>query len=204
MIGASLLSLLICCGREKRELLPLSPTLKEWASYKEGSYWIFRNDSTGDLDSLFVGYNGTEVYPSADGTHDVEGVNTTITSTNDDLLGFIFGVGIKDVAFEDSGSGVEYSCAAGFKIENDQIKEENTIKGYYAWSVEQVNDQVINGISYNKVIFIEVKQLDEEAGIIEGLVNRYWISKNNWIIKKVFKKDGKTYSWSLLRNYIIQ
>ena len=79
-----------------------------------------------------------------------------------------------------------------------------TVKGYFAWSVENVSDQVINGITYQDVIFIEVKQLNEEAEIIEGLVNRYWISKNNWIIKKVFTKDGKTYSWSLLRNNIIQ
>ena len=195
---------LLSCGGEERDLLTLSPAIKEWASFKEGSYWIFSNDSTGSLDSLFVGYNGTEVYPSADGTHDVEGVNTTLTSSNNDLLGFIFGIGLKEVAFQDSGIEIEYSCAAGFNIENSFIKEEKILKGYYAWSVERVSDQVINGITYTDVIFIEVKHLDIEGEFIEGMVNKYWISNHNWIIKKTYTEDGKTYSWSLLRNYIIQ
>jgi|GEM_PF-3451022 len=34
----------------------LSPTIKEYFTFKPGSYWIYRNDSTGDLDSTTVKY----------------------------------------------------------------------------------------------------------------------------------------------------
>lgn len=204
LISLFILIYLSSCGRIEKELFPLSPTIKEWASFQEGSYWIYQNDTTGTLDSVFVGFNGTEVHPSADGTHNVETVNTTITNTNDDLLGFIFGLGVKEIAFGDTGSEVEYDCAAGITIEKDDVKEEKITQGYYAWSVSQANDMLVHGVTYQNVVYIEVKQLDEDGKLIEGIVNKYWISKNNWIIKKVYSANRITYSWSLLRKNIKQ
>lgn len=204
IISAFIFSSLISCGREERDLFPLSQTIKEWSSFKEGSYWIYQNDSTEILDSMFVGYNGKEIYPSADNTYDVETVNTTITNTDNILLGFIFAVGANQITFQDVGTKEEYSCAAGFNIKEDKVEEEKIAQGYYAWSVRPVDDQIIHDITYHDVIFIEVKWLDEEGTIIEGTLNRYWIAKNNWIIKKTFVQDGETYSWSLLRKNIFQ
>jgi len=199
-----MVSFLMSCDKENRELVPLSPTVRAWASFQDGSYWIYQNDSTGTQDSMFVGYNGTEVYPAAENTYDVETVNTTITNTEDILLGFIFAVGIKEIAFEDFGTGIDYHCAAGFTIESGEVKEEKIIKGYYAWSVKPVSDKEIHGTLYEDVILVEVNTLDQDGMIVEDILNRFWISKNNWIIKKTYSNNGKAYSWSLLRKNIIQ
>lgn len=204
IISAIVVNFLLSCGREEKELFPLGPDIKEWASFKEGSYWIYQNDSTGMEDSLFVGYNGTEIYPSADGTHNVETVNTTITNKNNILLGFIFALGIKDVTFEDTGYEVEYSCAAGFTLQEGQVNEEKVGKGYFVWSVSRMDDTEVNNTEYRDIIKIEANQLDEDRNIIENISNVYWISKNNWIIKKIYREGNKTYSWSLLRKNIIQ
>jgi len=46
--------LLILSGCKKTTKYRLSPEIKNYFTFKSGSYWIYRNDSTGDLDSSYV------------------------------------------------------------------------------------------------------------------------------------------------------
>lgn len=46
--------LLIITGCKKTTEYRLSPQIKNYFTFKTGSYWIYRNDSTGELDSSYV------------------------------------------------------------------------------------------------------------------------------------------------------
>lgn len=202
--STSIFLILFSSCRIKRDFSPLSPGVKEWASFRTGSYWICQNDSSGTLDSVFVGFNGTDTYPSSDNTYDVETVNTTLTNSSEDLLGYIFGVGFKEIVFQDFSFDPEYEVSAGFDLEGDSIIEETIEVGYYSCIITKADNLTINNTLYEDVVRIKVNPLTADGQVNRNIVFNYWIAKNQWIIKKTYNNNGEAYSWSVLRNNIVQ
>ena len=52
---------LVIPGCKKITEYKLSPEIKDYFTFKPGSYWIYRNDSTGDLDSTYIKYFSNHV-----------------------------------------------------------------------------------------------------------------------------------------------
>lgn len=53
--------LLLCCKKKERPSTPVDPLVKRYFSYKKGSYWIYKDRITGDMDSIFVSEAYTEI-----------------------------------------------------------------------------------------------------------------------------------------------
>ena len=52
IFGIIVISISVSC--KKTTYYGISDFVKEYFSYKQGSYWIYKNDSTGEIDSTFV------------------------------------------------------------------------------------------------------------------------------------------------------
>ncbi len=44
----------ICSCEEEIDYFYIRPELKDWGYYEEGSYWIYQNDSTLAIDSIYI------------------------------------------------------------------------------------------------------------------------------------------------------
>ena len=62
---------IVCCNKEKN--YTISDNMKEYFAYKQGSYWIYKNDSTGSLDSTYVDY-----YSDGNGNKNITGVTREV------------------------------------------------------------------------------------------------------------------------------
>jgi hypothetical protein len=61
VLTISIISLLIYSCKKKEPVFYISQLSKDYCYYKTGSYWIYKNDSTGILDSIFTNREPSEV-----------------------------------------------------------------------------------------------------------------------------------------------
>lgn len=195
--------LISSCENEERALFPLSSHIKEWASFGEGSYWVYQNDSTLQIDSVYVGFNGTEIYPSAENTYDVQTVNTTITDDAAEMRGFIFALGAKEIVFQDWNEINQAGSSAGLNLQDEDVVEEDVKDADYIWNVQYYEEMEVNGLNYTDVAFISVRDSVNYVPVPYRSY-KYWIAKNYWMIKKCYTIEDSVYSWSLVRCSINQ
>lgn len=197
--------LLLSC-EEEPDYYAIPKLLKDWAYFEKGSYWIYQNDSTLLTDSIFIS--------------SIRFQKDSIIS--DKKLRDIFETIIID--YTNSGNGFNYQSKMHggtlfFSYTNNTTKIRadcillrsninNTIEdsSAYYYISDKYPNLSLNNIIYNDVIVIntstEYYYFNNSPNDV--LYNKYWLSKGNWIIKKVIHTDKGMESWSLIRKRIIQ
>jgi hypothetical protein len=198
---------ILSCEKEPN-YYPIPQILKDCGLYKKGSYWIYQNDSTMITDSIYISF--VRIY------------NDSIYS--DKKLRDIYETIIID--FYSSQNKFSYSSKLEgaifsnlyFEVNNTITKDRNSCillrinlnneivdTSSYYYILEKKTKISLNNISYSNVLLINTstRYYYSNNSTNETFYNQYWLSKGNWIIKKVIHTYGGIESWTLIRKNII-
>ena len=216
----SIILVTIACNKFKdvdNTHFEISDEIKAWGGFEKGSYWMYQNDLTNEISDTIEIYSKTEkdytsgtltimeidsnINPETDW---IEYQNTTITSRKSgiiagDLWGSVSVYGNNMIKWDETynQTGINIFAAAFRLNENGVINEEfDLLEKHY--SIQQIDELEVLGKTYTNIAHVTLNRVDSNDEY------QYWISKNYWIIKKVFFQDGKTYSWSLKESLIKQ
>ncbi len=194
---------MIACEDEPN-YYPIPKILKEWGYYQTGSYWIYQNDSSMIFDSVFV----TSVTIINDSTYSDKKLRdiyeTLFINFYSSLRTFSYtaklGGGIySNLEFETKNEITkDRSNCTLLRISSNEIL--NTTSFY---EINYLNSITLNNTSYSDVILVNTltRYYYEDNSPNDTFYNQYWISKGDWIIKKVITNKNGTESWSLVRHY---
>lgn len=190
-------SLLVGCKKQVTHH-PVSTEFKEWTLYQVGSYWIYRNDSTSVLDSVYlpqppfyeVCYDADHLYDTYEhfyikfqSSFIMDAYLTSRKGGGDDLQVRFYGGG---------GVPVLESKAEINKFYGDSSTT------YYLYK-ERLQNYQFEGNSYPEVIHSIYQQTGNSIDIYNFL-----IAKNVGLIKVYGTWNDTTRSWSLLRYRAVQ
>jgi hypothetical protein len=214
--------ILFSCKKEnEKNPLRLTDNIKEWTLYKVDSYWIYQNDSNHfiydtvtvisysdkpliqpDLiddkivtdEHMFIrlaNWHHTPFQPNW-----IFYGSTIVKATNDfevidEFHNFGFCIDTIDIKF--NGDTLNYT-----KIQSDKY-----IRSFEYLKVYKINDKIFSDVIHIKSESIKPDYINN-FGIIYINNFEYWISKNNWIIKKVLNYNNKIYSLSLIDSKIVK
>jgi hypothetical protein len=185
------------CKKEETKYIKLSSEMKEWAWFKPGSYWVYQNEATGELDSVYV------IKDTLD--HDFNYSDETLRSKTEKVEIQMMNSKKNKIIIEAS-----FQCKI---IEKSLLNE--LIMGYEFLKMNSKNEIVFDSsmIYYDKyaiheILFNNVYQYKTRT-IYYGSdyqinFNYYFISKNYWIIKKIETRNNVTNTWNLIRYQIVQ
>ena len=170
---------LFSCEKETYEYFNIPDNVKAWGLYQVGSYWIYKDEDTGQLDSVYV----------------YEVKRTTNDEVSDKLHHRIyesFYVHLKNSNNETKFIQLEWSYTkyGDVNINNNRFKEYFDLQFFHLTSME---------FEINSVIYSDVAYLKDESN------NEIWIDKDNWIVKQKIHTDPINFSTkTLIRNKIIK
>jgi len=169
--------ILFSCEKETYEYFYISDNTKNWGLYQVGSYWIYKDEDTGQLDSVYV--------------YDVK--RTTEDEVSDKLHHRIYESFY--VYFKNSNSEIKITSL------------ENSYNGYSNFNYIEFKENFnfyfrdLKPVTYkiNNIIYSKVDSLIDESN------NVIWIDKDNWIVKQKIHTDSTNFSTKILiRNKIIR
>jgi hypothetical protein len=168
---------LFSCEKETYQYFYIPDSVKAWGLYQVGSYWIYKDEDTGQLDSVYV--------------YDVK--RTTEDEVSDKLHHRIyesFHVFFRNSNSETKISYLENSYNGYSSVGNIKFKEHFS---FYFRDFKPVTYKI------NNIIYSEVDSLIDESN------NEIWVAKNNWIVKQRIHTDSINFSMkTLIRSKIIQ
>jgi hypothetical protein len=188
------------CKKEGKHYY-ISEEFNSWCFFNRGSYWIYRNDSTLLLDSVYL-------------TKDPVIVNVPRDDSKNATTCQEIQISLK--------SGFNNSCVTQVGIDGTEIfgmTMYNNVSAiglvaqplqyfvpYYSLSGDEVSYQTL---SYDSVFVIGQNQflnVVKTKNIIHGSSNNYnfFFAKHIGLIKVVFETPDSIVSWSLLRYHAIQ
>jgi len=208
-----LISVLLITDCKKVPWYGISDDIKNSFSFQKGSYWIYKNDSTGLLDSTFVS-SFTHAY------HDntVEGLTREVVVMHYNSI-FLYLTWITYFPC----SGPDYYQVSSILnpdpgqpegsglVAYDPNWPANTkiIPGCFNGGIffyKTMSLDTINNVSYKNVIYSELRSIDSSLNNPDLLIRKIYLAKNIGIIKYYeldhYNKINKSYS--LVRYKVIQ
>ena len=185
----------------KPRIYNISQEAREYLCYKTGSYWIYKNDSTNVLDSIYVASyeEHTENYEADKKLKSISQI-INIIFNNKEGIKLTIQINPNNTTLIEDNSTINQGFTGSFiDIQNGDIK----------WEVYSKLELNVNGKRYNNVIHDNIISSyyylqDSTYKHVNGISNEFWVTKNNWIIKKTLHYNNATQSWSLVRSHIVQ
>jgi hypothetical protein len=230
-----LLLLLGCKEKEPQHYyhyFPISDQLKQDGLFSSGSYWIYKNDSTGVVDCTYVEgepiWGKSQFFPTEYSLTEVETCEMNLQSSifSNFLLTGNLGDGREksENAFLTKLNNFWYNCSLGNStfVEHDDTLSGHTGNNFYICSRQPffsigdryiepdiyssllINDLVVEDVRLTRSIFpLKVSGVDSID---------FYFSPGVGIVKLVFRQDTShsypinciTNSWSILRYHIAQ
>ncbi|MCF8357207.1 MAG: hypothetical protein K9H26_00510 [Prolixibacteraceae bacterium] len=205
-----------CIDSDGLELLKLSQNINDWGEYNKGTIWVFQNDSLlstcdtikvsrdfnvsqgsiGDVSKIDTSINYNKEYYEWCDTYICSPLNN---SNNRSFDSFIQVTGIGVISWEEEYYELEIKIPKGaFRINENGVITEKIHYYDTVIEAEKLYSYQVLGKNYNEIAHISIYPPDSDN------VYQYWISKNNWIIKKLLYHNGQTYSWSVKESTIVQ
>jgi hypothetical protein len=199
----------IFSGCEKTEHYYLPQEIKDWGYFKEGSCWIYQNVATGVLDSIYV-TSTREYLDSVDADKRITRISEAIDIKYESSLNTVYNVSI-------------YAYKTNSIIIDQNDKHNNIISHYIPLRInpnneisrnsssyeiiEELDTYIVEGITYTNVLHI-ITQVENQYFTpqfsLDHSTHEYWISKHNWIVKKMINNSRINEDWKLIRSNIIQ
>jgi hypothetical protein len=213
---------LFSCKKEnEKNPLRLTDNIKEWTLYKVDSYWIYQNDSDHFIYDTVTVISYSEKPLTQPDLIDDKVVSdehmfirianwhhfsfqpnwifygsTIVKATNDfevidEFHNFGFYLDTLDIRFN------------GDTLNLNSIQNDKYIRSFEYLQEYKINDKIFKDVVHVKSKSLKPDYIDKFG---YSYVNNfeYWISKNNWIIKKVLNYNNKIYSLSLIDSKIIK
>ncbi len=183
---------------------------KEWGDFKENTWWLYENETTGEQDCLWVEKNDPGVWQDY--------ADKKIKESGDYIWLYIENTDTNRTVFMSISANKFYNIF--YLRENDVYK--NNINEYTAtilafdtlmldtsyyttktFIINKYDTYTINNKEYNNVINVTCEILDyydnsyplNDQGY--NAVNEYWIAKYEGIIKKILRNPYDTCVWIL-------
>jgi hypothetical protein len=190
-----------CKKEEKPVHSTVSAEMKAWAVFSPGSYWIYQNDSTYELDSVYVIKNDTftKVGYSDGETHwTAEEIKTYMRNSKNYLI--VISTSSECHVYE-GDENEKYSKSFEFLY----LKDKNEFFSPTGKPLTIIDSLYLNGQKYNNIVkyLVDCIYSGSETNP-ESNENIYYAARNYWIIKKIETYNNQTESWSLLRYNINQ
>lgn len=168
---------LFSCEKETYEYFYIPDSVKAWGLYQVGSYWIYKDEDTGQLDSVYV--------------YDVKRtIEDKISDKIHHRIYESFYVYFKNSNSETKVTYLENSYNGYSSVGNITFKEHFN---FYFRDLE-TGTYTFNNVTYNEVAYL----IDESN-------NEIWIDKDNWIVRQKTHTDPTNFSTkTLIRNKIIK
>ncbi len=200
--------LYISC-EEEPNYYSIPQILKDWGYFKEGSYWIYQNDSTLITDSIYIS-SVTMFKDSIISDKKLRDIKETIiidysSSQNNNIYrSKLEGAKFSNLYFDMNNTITKdrNSCILLRINLNNEIVDNSS---YYN-ILEKMTEISFNNNSYSNILLISTSTMYyySDNSPNDTFYNQYWLSKGNWIIKKVIHQNGVIESWTLIRKNIIQ
>jgi hypothetical protein len=186
-----------CIFYDKEEHLYLSAHLKKIADFKEGTYWIYHNDSLDINDTLTITENRKkQAKDQVDSyTYDLEEIYITLQSTYwncaiTDML--IRGIETNDYTRSyPKNTGME---GFGYSF---RLRDNADIQSYYG-TVKYLDNYNFENNTLNHVIYF----CDTGGQIITG--SEYYFAENYGLIKMKLINDSISSEWNLIDYHLIK
>jgi hypothetical protein len=209
-----LVILLLSC--KKVPSYGISDGMKEYFSYKQGSYWIYKNDSTGTIDSAYVKSYQDDYQDNKDYDKIVSKAEVLLIYFKSVFLRSFYiahlncwGSDILQVGScrtpQDTTSlgigGIIYYPSA---LKNTKFTPDCT--NDYIFLFKVLPSDTVNGKVYSNVLFTEIQSVDSSSTNKLYYFREIHFVKNLGIIKyfQIDRYDNIRSSYSLLRNKSIQ
>lgn len=202
---------------EKYDYYKMSDEIKQWSAFKEGSYWIYYNDSLNIEDSIFVtSYSEYIRIDLIDDNIFYEELLYFKSSNINDSIIISYQLYPKKygdydfIIMEEANKylNIRYS---GIILTIPIVDE---VQSYYGGGeyektefIEQYSSYKISNISYNNVIYLKSSVITITLDSLKEknkVTNEYWLAKNYGIIKKIIRNKDEAQQWELVRCNIIQ
>jgi hypothetical protein len=193
----------------------ISETTKGYFSFQKGSYWIYKNDSTGNIDSANVKYFSDFFYGVYNENHDISreiilvGFNS-IFLFEFTLLGYAC-TGPNEVTVASRDNDTSQYASGGPPMYSPSLFS-NTVLLHptcleaEAIELSHMQNITVNNIQYTDIIRSKVYSLDSTSTYPFYLLREMYFAKNIGIVKffEIDKSRNLSRSWSLLRHKSIQ
>jgi hypothetical protein len=191
--------LFISCKKEP-EYYPLSSEFEKYYLFQQGSFWVYKNDSTGVLDSVYLNLPPQYfdiIYEESGPKY--ERVFLDVSSLN-------FSAYRADAAFYEGHDVLQMRfpthpdydlpvlISGGMAVEHYDHHN-----GYYRY-IESYREMTLNGKDYSDVIQTQAFFLNDNYSVDEY---RFYFAKNVGLIKLSGHWNDSTQSWSLIRYNIV-
>jgi len=230
----ALVILIVSCTKTEEIHTPMSQEMKQWCVFNQGSYWIYQNDSTFEIDCVYVASPPVSIVK----TYDYEGYREGLTRyeqvlTCEEIQMSLKGGFLSEYLLTSNPLEVECSDNTGmlyFSFENgesrkyvafiDRFRQFCVIKSpplivwdHYHNDYRSISSVVrsiyptlsVQGITYPEVT--RISSIHQRSPFPDS--NQYYFSKGHGLIKlEIFGGEGplvKTHvTYNLLRSHIVQ
>jgi hypothetical protein len=201
-----------CNDNDSINFHEINPYVADWDNFNEGSYWIYSNDISEELEDTIKiiidfgkGQGGTYV-KSIDKTLErgdyYEWTEAYFGSPEREnntrqINGHIQVTGIGIIAWNENYYDLNIEDVnIIFRINDKGIINEEIEYSNHKYTIESISQLDVLSKTYTEIAHVTIKPNDSDNEY------QYWISKDNWVIKKSLQLKDKTYSWSLKESII--
>ena len=175
------------CKKEGTEYHYLSSEIKEWSVYQPGSYWIYKNEVTGLIDSSYI-----KSQPEV--RFDWIQVTDRYAIAQEEIRYVVSGSFLQVLYIDQSGSWEQFYNQSGHR--NYGLLW--YIKGEGFHKTEKIQNFQINDTSYSNVLH-SVYNVSTDTSFVES-----WIVKNVGVIKYLKRIGNIDTTWTLMRYHSVQ
>ena len=202
---SSLSILLVCacvllmgaCTKEGKHY-PVSQEFKDYFLFQKGSYWIYKNDSTNEVDSTYL--KTAPVYYSyltGDRTKSDPSLEEYVVKFQSDILGrYLFYSSTGGQDFLEMAIGPSDNA---YGMIDQLVPDSNYYLNFYPHGYLKVSPK-IPSIEFNSKIFYNVLYTRYYS---DSTTFNFYFAKNVGLIKIYGHWAKKDQSWSLLRYHVI-
>ena len=211
MAAGLIILLLTLTNCKKTKTYTISQMMKDYFAFQKGSYWIYKNDSTGTLDSTYVN-SYSHVYK--DETYEnVQREFISMSYVSSFLCFSTIGYvscqgpdyyGVSSFLYLPQGEiqgGLDVAFYAGWP-ENTKVIPNCITGGIFYYKA--IPSEMINNIEYKDILYSDLQAADTSPTNQNFALKRIYFAKNIGIIK--FYEMTRTYnkSFSLLKYKVSQ
>jgi len=208
---ASIVALTMCTKEDPVRRYKIEQETRQWAAFKQGSYWVYEQDGTKVIDSTYVvSYNEIETSGTDENGNRCLAQQIDVKYANND--GYINSK-IENILPRGNSLKVSIADKGSNPVSNIEM-----ILVFPLSFQDQINSPYFSVISENEIVELGKEVINDVVHVkctVRGLggavantnyENEYWIARNRWIVKMKVKnpENGNIETWTLKRYKVIQ
>lgn len=187
--------LLIGCNKENKNYDYIPEQIKQYSVFQLGSYWVYKNEATGKLDSSYLA-----VSPYISYSHIYSDPQLRIEEKYDISFGGEF---LNTASIRPSQYSIGFKHNYGSVCIYDNINPSYSLTSDYYSSFKNLNlfdSMVVNNEIYHQVLNTQYKSWTHNG---DTSIWTYYFAKSVGLIKVTMGKNHQDTTWSLLRYHVI-